>query len=150
MNRFLKNCVATLAIGGAIIAAIPAEAQRGGYRGGSGSHYGGGSYRGGGSAYRGNGGVYRGNTSRVYRDYRGPRGYVAPRYVDRSYSRYSRYYGPRYRGGYYGSPYGYGYYDDGAALAAGVVGLAVGAAIAADRDRYYDDDYGYGDYDYEY
>ncbi len=33
---------------------------------------------------------------------------------------------------------------DGAAVAAGIAGLAVGAAIAGSHPRYYDDDYYYG------
>lgn len=51
----------------------------------------------------------------------------------RSYGRYRygrRYYygGPGYYGGYYG-PYGYGY-EPGAAVAAGIIGLAAGAIAA--------------------
>lgn len=51
---------------------------------------------------------------------------------------------PRYRGwrgpGWYGGGY---YYDPGAALAAGVIGLAAGAMIAgaANQHRYYGNDY---------
>jgi hypothetical protein len=54
-------------------------------------------------------------------------------------------------------PHGYhGYYghhrhgNGGAAVAAGVVGLALGAALAGDHDRYYDRGYYGGPYAYGY
>lgn len=53
----------------------------------------------------------------------------------------------RYRGGYYG--HGYHHHGDatGAAVAGGIVGLALGAAIASsDRPRYYDRGYSYDRY----
>lgn len=65
--------------------------------------------------------------------WRGPAG-PAPRYY---YPRGHRYYG--WRGpGYYGGSY---YYNPGAAFAAGVIGLAAGAAIAgaANQQRYAND-----------
>ena len=76
-------------------------------------------------------------------------------------------FGGGYGGWHHGSPWRHGYrwhhHDDdaGIALGAGIVGLALGAAIASDRsrydDRYYDgprgyyDDYGYdrGYYGYD-
>ena len=76
-------------------------------------------------------------------------------------------YGGGYGGWHHGSPWRHGYrwyHDDddaGLALGAGIIGLALGAAIASDRshydDRYYEgprsyyDDYGYerGYYDYD-
>ena len=60
-----------------------------------------------------------------------------------------RYYGGRYAQPYYGGRY---YYrdrndDDGAAIAAGIVGLALGAALASSsNNRYYDNGYYNGGY----
>ena len=62
---------------------------------------------------------------------------------------YNRYYGGNYYGGYRGGYGGYRYHrhhhgnDAGVAIAAGVVGLALGAAIASNSGRqgYYDDGY---------
>jgi hypothetical protein len=56
-----------------------------------------------------------------------------------------------YRGGYNGGYYGghHGHNNNGAAVAAGVVGLALGAAIASNHGGYYDRGYydrGYGYY----
>ena len=62
----------------------------------------------------------------------------------------------RYRGGYYGhGGYGRHYDNGGTAVVAGIAGLAIGAALASNRnDRYRDDYYrerGYDrDYDYNY
>ena len=60
-----------------------------------------------------------------------------------------------YRGGYGGHYYGHRHNDGGAALAAGVVGLALGAALASNSHPYYGHSYrhsyyapGYYDYDY--
>jgi hypothetical protein len=132
MKKLITNSIAALALGSAAFAAIPAEARPGPGRGHYGRGYGGGHY--------GRGPVVPG-----YRSYYGPRfGYG-----------YGRGYGG-YRGygrGYYGYPR-YGYYDNGAGLAlgAGIVGLALGAAIASDRyDRDYDYDRGpRGGYYYDY
>ncbi|WP_276200099.1 BA14K family protein [Chelatococcus sp. XZ-Ab1] len=71
-----------------------------------------------------------------------PRPYYArPYYARPYYARpyYGDYYRPYYYGGYYRPYYGYGY-DPGAAIAAGIFGLAAGAiassAIAAPPRRY--------------
>jgi hypothetical protein len=57
-----------------------------------------------------------------------------------------------YRGGHYGGYYGGHYRHDngGAAVAAGVVGLALGAAIASNHHGYYDRGYYGGPYAYGY
>ncbi|WP_240653268.1 hypothetical protein [Sphingomonas crocodyli] len=126
----IKAMVAALAIGGAMVAAVPAEAQRydRGYYGDRGWRGGDRSWRGGDRYWRGDRG-WRGNRY-GYGGYRGPRGYYG--YAPRGYG----YYGyPRYGYGYgvgYGYPrYRYGYGNDGA-LIAGIAGLAIGAAIASD------------------
>jgi hypothetical protein len=56
---------------------------------------------------------------------------------------YNRGHGGGYNGGH---SYGHGYNNNGAAVAAGVVGLALGAAIASSNQGYYDRGYssGYG------
>ena len=79
---------------------------------------------------------------------RGGRGGYGSNYGGRSGhgSNYGSSYGGR--GGYgssYGGRSGYGYrdHDGGGALAAGIAGLAVGAAIASDRGGYYGGDYYY-------
>lgn len=123
MNKFLTKVMAGLAVTSAALVAVPAEARPRwdggpGYgRGGPGIHYGG----------RGYG-----------------RGYYAPRgrgyyYAPRGYGYYGAPY-RGYRGRYYGYPR-YGYRDNsaGIAIGAGVLGLALGAAIASDRNG----DYGY-------
>jgi len=131
MKKLLTNSIAALALGSAALAAVPADARPGPGRGG---HYGRG-YGGGPGGYQGGRGYGRGYAVPGYRSYYGPRfGY--------GYGRGYRGYGG-YGRGYYGYPR-YGYYDNGAGLAlgAGIVGLALGAAIASDRDRdnyYYDD-----------
>jgi len=53
----------------------------------------------------------------------------------------------RWHGGYHGGYYGHRYHHGGTstALAAGIIGLGVGAAIASDRG-YYGRGYGYYDY----
>lgn len=43
----------------------------------------------------------------------------------------------QYRYGYHGGYYGHRGYNSGAVLGAGILGLAVGAAIAGDHPRYY-------------
>ncbi len=67
---------------------------------------------------------------RYYRDRYYGGGYYGPRHYGRGYYR-DHYYGPRYRG-YYRDDYYYRrrHRDNDAALAAGVVGFALGAAIA--------------------
>ena len=52
-----------------------------------------------------------------------------------------RYHGGGYYGG--GRYYGHGRNNDGAAVAAGVVGLALGAALASNSHPYYGHSYGY-------
>lgn len=124
MKKAFTKIMAGLAVASAAIVAVPAEARP---RWDGGPGYG-----------RGHGGYYG---PRGYG--RGP-GYYAPR--GRGYylpPRAYGYYGRPYRGygrGYYGYPR-YGYRDNGAGLAigAGVLGLALGAAIASDRGG----DYGY-------
>ncbi len=109
MKRFFTTAVAALALGGTVLAAVPAEARPGGF-GGGGHGYHGAGHGFGGSGY-GRGGHYGGG-------FRG------------------------YRSGY-GGYYGRGYYGDGAgvAIGAGILGLAVGSALAADSA--YGDDEGY-------
>ena len=126
MSKF-KTMIAALAVGSAMVAAVPAEAQR--YdRGGYGDR----GWRGGDRGWRGDrdwrgGRDWRGDRY-GYRDYRGPRGYYG--YAPRGYG-----YGyPRYGYGYgvgYGYPR-YRYYNNDGALIAGIAGLAIGAAIASD------------------
>lgn len=121
MRNIFKNLIGA-ALAGALLSAVPAQARDGGYR----------DYR-----------EYRGGHGRHYRDYDRPR----YRHYDRH--RYGDYRGYRHdQRGYYrhrGPPRVYyhdHYYrdDSGAVIAAGVIGLAIGAAIASsrDRDRYYD------------
>jgi hypothetical protein len=55
--------------------------------------------------------------------------------------------GHYYGGGHY---YGHGYNNGGAAVAAGVVGLALGAAIASNHGPYYGGYYAPGPYAYGY
>lgn len=63
---------------------------------------------------------------------RGPRVFRRGGYVGgRRGLAYGGFYGP----GFY--PYGYGYYGGGAALAAGIIGLAAGAALAGAASRGY-------------
>lgn len=126
MNRIFKSVLGALAAGSAMVAAIPAAEARDGRRGYEYRGDRGGQYRGD-RGYRRDRGPYYSN--RAYRDrgyYRGDRGY---------YPGYYRAYHRPYRGGYYG----YRDNDAGVALAAGIVGIAIGAAIASDRgrDRYY-------------
>ena len=122
MRNVFKSLVGAV-LAGALLSAVPAQARPDGYR----------DYR----EYRGGHGRHR------YRDYDRPRyrQYDRHRYGDyrghRDYPRgYYRYRGPPrvyYRDHYYRD-------DSGAVIAAGVIGLAIGAAIASsrDRDRYYD------------
>lgn len=119
MKPIFSRMVAAIALGSAMLAAVPAEARRDrwDHRGDYGRHWDGDRgwrgdrYRGG---YRGYDG-YRGDYGR--RGYYG-RGYYAPRY------------------GYgYGYPRGYGYrHRDGGddALIGALAGIAIGAAIASD------------------
>ncbi len=119
MRKFIKTAMAALALGGAVTAAVPAQARDWGHDGWRGD--------------RGWHGDRVGRGDRGWRGYGGPRGYYAPRYYG------PRYYGPPPR--YYSYSYGYGYdypryryygYDRGGdALLAGIAGLAIGAAIAS-------------------
>jgi hypothetical protein len=112
MKRLLTKITMALALGGSLIAAVPVQAR---------DHDG---FRGGGhgwSNHGGRGGYDRGYGGGYDRHYGGGYGYRG-------------YYGPRY---YYD-----GYDDAGLAIGAGVLGLALGAAIA-DRPSYYDYGYGY-------
>lgn len=126
MRNIFKSIVGALTIASALATAAPAQARPDGYR----------DYR----EYRGHPGRNR------YRDWDRPR---HRHYKHYGYRDYGRHYYPR--GGYYsyrGYPRSHyrGYYrddDTGAILAAGIIGLAVGAAIASDRDR---DGYRYRDY----
>jgi hypothetical protein len=134
MKSFFMKAVGAVAMSGALIAAVPAEARSWGKRSGY-------------SDYRGGHG-----SARVYRNHRGDRGYWNRGYRGyRSYGGYRGYYGYRGTRGYPGY-YHYGHYNDDAAVAlgAGIIGLAIGAAIASNRndrydDRRYDDRY-YDDY----
>lgn len=126
MPKIFKSIAGALTMASALATAVPAQARPDGWR----------EYR----EYRGDHG------HRHYRDWDRPR--------HRHYYRHYGYRDYRYypRGGYYvyrGYPRGYYRYydrdDTGAILAAGIIGLAIGAAIASDRDRdgyyrdYYDD-----------
>jgi hypothetical protein len=142
MRAFFTTAAVALMIGGALLTAMPAEAdaRNRGYSGSRGHGHGG--YRGGWSG-RGRDYVRHGR----HRGYRGGYGYGR-----RGYRHYPFYGFARHRGYYgYGYPayYGYGYYGGDAALAigAGLLGVAIGSAIASDRDdhyyedeRYYEDD----------
>ena len=156
MKKLFMNAVGAVAISGALLAAVPAEARSGGRHGGySGHHGGGGGHWNGGSNWNRGSHGYRG--SRGHHGYRSYayRGHGGSRYYGYGYG-YPAYWGPRYYG------YGYGYGGDDAALAigAGLLGVAVGTAIASDHDdgyryddrRYYDrrDDGYYDDYEYGY
>ena len=130
MKKVLTKIMAGLAVTSAALVAVPAEARP---RWDGGPGYG-----------RGYGGGYYGG-----RGYGPGRGYYAPRGRGYYYAppRAYGYYGRPYRGygrGYYGYPR-YGYRDNGAGLAigAGVLGLALGAAIASNRGGYDDGYYGY-------
>lgn len=126
MRSVFKSLISAV-LASALLSAVPAQARPDGYR----------DYR----EYRGGYGRHR------YRDYDRPRyrHYDRHRYGDyRGYRNYQRgYYG--YRGAprvYYRDYYGRD--DGGAVVAAGLIGLAIGAVIASDRgrydgrDRYYD------------
>jgi hypothetical protein len=148
MRAFFTKAAVALMVGGALLTAIPAEADargRGGYSGSRGHGHGG--YRGGWSG-RGRDYVRHGR----HRGYRGGYGYGRHR-GHRGYGRYPYFARHRGYGGYYGygypAYYGYGYHGGDAALAigAGLLGVAIGSAIASDRDdhyyedeRYYEDD----------
>ncbi|MDB5690608.1 MAG: hypothetical protein JWL91_2484 [Sphingomonas bacterium] len=128
MQKVLTKLVAGLALTSAAVVAVPAEARPRydggpGYGRGYGNGYGGGYDRG-----RGYGRGYYAPRGRGY--YAPPRAYGYGYGYDRPYRGYG--------GGYYGYPR-YGYRDNGAGLAigAGVLGLALGAAIASDRGDYY-------------
>jgi hypothetical protein len=116
MKRLLTKMTMALALGGSLIAAVPAQAR--GHDGYGGGGHGWGDHGGRGGYGRGYGGYDRHDGG-----YRG--GYYGGGYG------YRGYYGPRYYGGYD---------DAGIAIGAGVLGLALGAAIA-DRPSYYDDGY---------
>ncbi len=129
MKTIFMKAAGALMIGGALLAAIPAEADarnRSGYKSHGGGH-----------------GNYRGGGYRRGRDFVGHgrhRGYRYGGY--RGYGRYRGY------GGYYGYGYpvhyGYGgYYGGDAALAigAGLLGVAIGTALGSRDDRYYEDEY---------
>lgn len=83
------------------------------------------------------GGFYRHGGFYGNRGFYGGRGFYGRRgfYGDRGFYGRGRYYGR----GYYGRRYYGRHYNDGAAVAAGIIGLGVGAAIAnSARPRYYD------------
>ena len=115
MRNIFKSIVGALAIAGAAITAVPAQARHDGYR----------DYR-----------EHRWSYERHrYRDY------DRPRYRHyRDFDRYRHYYPRRHYHRYYRDD------DTGAILAAGIIGLAIGAAIASERDRRYDREYRYEDY----
>lgn len=127
MQKVFKSIVAALVAGSALITTMPAQAR--------GDHH---------RDYR----DYRGGYERHY-DRRGYRDHDRRwRHGYRDHRRYNYY--PRSYYGYRGHPRVYyrDYYrdDDGAVIAAGLIGLAIGAAIASDRDR----GYRYRDRDYDY
>lgn len=129
MRSIFKIIVGACTVASALATSVPAQARHDGYR----------NYR----EHRWNHG------GRHYRDYDRPRFRHHYRYGYRD-NRHFRYY-PHgyYRYGGHPRVYYRDYYrdnDDGALLAAGIIGLALGAAIASnnDRDRYYDRDYDYG------
>lgn len=125
MKSFFMRAVGTFAMSGALLAAVPAEARSWGNRGGYSDHRG--SY----------------GSARGYRNYRGGRGYWN--------SGYRGTYGYRGARGYPGY-YRYGYHNDDAALAlgAGIIGVAIGAALVSDRHDRYDDRYDDRAYDDRY
>ena len=125
MKGIFKSIIGALTIAGALTATVPAQARHDGYR----------DYR----EYRWKHG-HRGYRDHGWRDYRR---YDRYGYGDRRHYRHypRRYYG--YRG--YPRVYYRDYDNDGAIIAAGIIGLALGAAIASDRDR---GDRYYRDHDY--
>ncbi len=140
MFAIITKAAGSLMIGGALLAAIPAEADarnRSGYRSHGGGH---GSYRGG---WSGRGRDHLGFER--HRRYRG--GYRYGGY--RGYGRYRGFGGYDGYGYGYGYPayYGYGgyggYYAGDAALAigAGLLGVAIGTALGSRDDRYYEEEY---------
>ena len=128
MKKIFTTAAVALMVGGALLAAIPTEADarnRGGWN----------------SRGHGHGGFRRGWSGRG----RHFVGHGRHRFRGRHFYGFGRPYG--YYG--YGYPaYGYGYYGGDAALAVGVglLGVAIGSALASDR---YDRDYEYERY-YEY
>lgn len=134
MRNIFKSIVGALTIASALATAVPAQARPDGWR---------------------DRGEYRGDHRRYRhgdRDWDRDRPRYRQHYRHHGYRDYGRNYYPR--GGYYAyRDYPRGYYryrdrddDTGAILAAGIIGLAVGAVIASDRDGdgyrhrdYYDD-----------
>lgn len=130
MKKFFTKAAVAAMLGGALLAAIPAEADarnRGGWNSRGHGH---GGYRGG---WSGRGRHFVGHGRHRFHGHRGwHRGY-----------RHYPYYGFRRYGYGYPAYYGYGYYHGDAALAigAGLLGVALGSALASDRyDRYYEVD----------
>jgi len=139
MKHWMK-AASMIAVSGAMVAAVPAQARPGNWHGGGGYSGNHGGHHGG---WNSHGGRYRGSYGG--HGYYGRSHYAGRYYGGRGYYGYPRY---AYYGGYYGYPRGYGYRyydrDDDAALAigAGLLGVVVGTAIANDRrDDYYYDGY---------
>jgi hypothetical protein len=144
MRTLFTTAAAALMIAGATLTIVPDEAdaqRRGGWGrgGGHGGGHGGGWGRGGGhrghwGGHRGHWGGHRGHWGGHWRGHG---------YYGRPYYGWGRPYGYGYYG--YGYPaYGYGYYGGDAAWAigAGLLGVALGTALAAPRyDRYYEERY---------